>query len=300
MSGNERQRSQGRYTRRGSRPRQAIVFGVASVVASAFLAGCASSGTHPPVGLPSTEPYSATYTDAPVSDCPANATDPAVAELRQAKPRTPLPSDFQPVAAIRCVNTPRTDSSGVTYRDNEVQRASGNLSTLLTRLREPDEVMGAGQAVACPALGQIVPVLGLVGPDGTVIRPRFPIGICGLVRPDVQSAVNALAWKAETRTETKVTPVPGALAKNEPGCPQTTQFLLEWPQSGTPEPWSRVRHPPMPPTVLICVYAVQNTNTPEPVGALLGGLKLTPAQGRAVDQALAEASTGAYPVPRCG
>ncbi|MGH6655912.1 MAG: hypothetical protein ACRDVE_11990, partial [Actinocrinis sp.] len=89
-------------------------------------------------------------------------------------------------------------------------------------------------------------------------------------------------------------------AKNEPGCPQTTQFLLEWPQSGTPEPWSRVRHPPMPSTVLICVYAVQNANTPEPVGALLGGLKLTPAQGRAVDQALAEASTGAYPVPRCG
>ncbi|HEX5403713.1 MAG TPA: hypothetical protein VFX16_15585, partial [Pseudonocardiaceae bacterium] len=181
-----------------------IAFAAATVSMTVLLAGCAGSAATPQNSI-ATEAYKATYSDAPAGDCPANATDPAIAALRTVKPRTPLPADFQPVAALRCTNAYRTDGAGKTCRVNEVQRAGGDLSELISQLRRPDEVKVANTAVGCAAVGQIVPVFGLVDARGTVIRPRFPLGVCGLIQPQVQAAVNALAWKSETTGETKVT-----------------------------------------------------------------------------------------------
>lgn len=179
------------------------------------------------------------------------------------------------------------------------QRADTKLTDLINALHEPSVKTTQGVEVVCTAVGLQLPAFGLVGADGTVVRPQLPVTVCGMPLPDVLHAFNSLPWKTESETKTTRQSTTATLPSRPPaGCPSQTEYLIGWPVGESAEPWSRVRHPPMPPITLACEYRIDYGSTPEPVGTVISGTTLTPDQARKIQGAVDVASLpAATPLP---
>lgn len=285
-------------------------FAAVLAVVALVVSGCGSTrGTSPQAGLhtlsrlgtptartmpsPRSTTVTPAYDDAPGSNCPTSSADPAIGKLRSAPPRTQLPQGFRIVAVVRCT----TIAHGA-------QRADTKLTDLTNALREPSQIPVPGEQVVCAAIGLQIPVFGLVGADGSVIRPQLPLTVCGMPMPNVMSALNGLPWTTEAASESMTAnrPSTGAMgtlpSKPPAGCLASAEYLIGWPVVSSTIPWSQVRHPAMPPITLACVYRIDYGSTPEPVGTLVGGTTLTPDQTLEIQQVVDLAgSPAATPSP---
>jgi hypothetical protein len=236
------------------------------------------------------------YQSAGGSSCPSSATDPAIARLRAVTAESALPKGFDTVAVVRCLIDERAVAGDGSWQFAVAQRASAGLADLLRLLQQPNASAPARTQIACPADLLMVPDFGLVGSDGTVVRPKLPLTVCGAPMPNVLTALNGLPWKTET--ETKVTRIQ-TQAEIDTGCPSSYKYLPGFGLGGTPMPWSQVRHPPTAAIGVACVLRVDETTYPGPVGDFTVGKLLTAAQGTAVESMVDAASTAGSAAPPC-
>jgi hypothetical protein len=280
-----------------------------TMMVAALAAGCAStraaSTPQPGTGGSAVQHTAETggggglaYQNSDGGYCPAASTDPAVEKLHAITAESALPKDFHAVAIVRCISEQRAVKGDGTWVFDIAQRATANLSGLVGLLREPDQSPSPNSQVACAAALLLVPAFGLVGPDGTVIRPRLPVTECGQPQPAVLAALNALSWKTET--ETKVTRVLTEL-EAATGCGPDYKYLPGFSPSlsHSAVPWSQVKHPRMSPITLVCAYRIDQSSYPAPEGTFTTGTKLTAQQAPGVQQAVDSASTPASAAPPC-
>jgi len=106
----------------------------------------------------------------------------------------PLPGDFVPVSAARCVLVDDGSRDSATWIREE-QVARGGLDALVRALRLPSEPR---QALPCP---MPVPIgITLTDRHGTSVVPDPPRNFCGLPLSAVQDAIDALHWQVISRT----------------------------------------------------------------------------------------------------
>ena len=225
--------------------------------------------------------------------CPSDSTDPAVVKLRANLPRTALPADFHPVAAVRCMSRSRMVPGDGEWSFADADRADSGLAAMLAALRLPPQPTPTGQ-YACPAVGILVPPFALVDASGAVVAPILPQSFCGQPLEQVLDAMNALPWRTETEQKTTRLQTQAEL---DTGCSPAYKDLFALPVLTTPRPWSEVRAPAAPGPLKACVYTVPgDPKTTDPQFA--SGTTFSSAEVDAVDQALA-AMDGTAPAPAC-
>ena len=107
---------------------------------------------------------------------------------------SPLPGDFVPVSARRCVLVDDGTPDSTTWIREE-QVARGGFDALVRALHLPSEPR---QALPCP---MPVPIgITLTDRQGTNVVPDPPRNFCGLPLPAVQDAIDALPWQVTSRT----------------------------------------------------------------------------------------------------
>jgi hypothetical protein len=232
------------------------------------------------------------YTQAGGTFCPTTSADPAFDKLKAVTSDSTLPADFGTVEVVRCRSEVRTVPGDGEWNVDVAERATTGYSAFLGLLRESDESTPTGAPVACTADMLLVPDFGLVGKDGTVIRPKLPLTFCGKPRPEVLTALNDLPWSTvATAKDTQV----ATEGEVETGCPGAYKYLPNI-ELQTKQPWATERHPAVPATTVACVFRVEG-NGMNAVGQFVSGVVLTPAQGAAVDSAIGTASQ--TPAPAC-
>jgi hypothetical protein len=269
------------------------------VLLAALAAGCASTeAVTTPAAPVQTTPGAVgggyAYQHAAGTTCPAASTDLAIGQLRKITAETALPKDFHAVAVVRCMTDEQAVPGDGTWQFAIAQRASGNLTSLLALLRRPDQ--SPSPNVACAAELLLVPAFGLVGSDGTVIRPRLPVTECGVPLPDVLTALSDQPWKTET--ETKLTRIQTQLEATT-GCESAYKYLPGLKYSPPPIPWSQVRHPLLAPITLVCVYQVDHSNSTPAEGTFVTGTNLTAQRAPGIQQAVDSGSMSASAAPAC-
>jgi hypothetical protein len=105
----------------------------------------------------------------------------------------PLPASFVPVSVERCANGATAVPGNGLWTSATLQRSTGDLSRLLTALREPSATRKPG--TVCPALAMIPPQVVLINAAGQKLIPRLPVGDCGLTASAVLTALDALSWE---------------------------------------------------------------------------------------------------------
>ena len=290
------------------------VVGIGALFGVGLMAGCAanvSAGANGPTqvqtqsGAPNSGPATTpgqvgggqAYQSTGGGSCPTSATDPAIAKLRGVTTESVLPKGFNAVAAVRCSIEQHAVPGDGTWQFDVAQRASSGpgLADFLRLLQQPNESTPTNEQIACPADLLVLPDFGLVGSDGTVIRPKLPLTVCGQPLPNVLTALSALPWKTET--ETKVTQLQ-TQAEIDSGCPSGYKYLPGLGLGGAPIPWSQVRHPPMASVSVVCVFRVDYAVHPVAEGRFVSGYVLTAAQGTAA-QAAVDAASPAPTAPPC-
>jgi hypothetical protein len=119
-----------------------------------------------------------------------------------------LPSSFVPVSAERCVSGATTVPGKGLWTTATLQRTTGDLSSLVSALRQPTAARQPG--TMCPAIAVVPPQLALVDASGQTLIPKIPDGDCGQPSDQVMSALNSLRWQAVSVR--LIAPVPGANA----------------------------------------------------------------------------------------
>jgi|SRR5215469_501917 len=150
--------------------------------------------------------------------CPA--IDTGVAGLPGRGQRTlPIPAGFKPVAVVECVRIPAIAPVAGT-RIVEVRRvAVTSLGRLVAALRLPSTPRRRGILPACLAPISNLPWLVLIGPDDQLVRPRVPVGLCGLPIVPVLASLSSVHWR--TLGSTNGSPIGGRLpASGQPGAPR--------------------------------------------------------------------------------
>jgi len=256
--------------------------GVGSSVTQSTVPSPGAVGTEQPGG-------GLAYQSTGGKSCPQSSTDPAIDKLRTLTSEAALPKGFSAVAVVRCFVDQHAVAGDGTWQFAVAQRASSGLSEFLRLLQQPSASAPARATIACPADLLLVPDFGLVGSDGTVVRPKLPLTVCGQPLVNVLSALNGLPWKTET--ETKVTQVL-TQTEVETGCPSAYKYLPGLKNGADAIPWSQVKHPAPNPVTVVCVFRVDATTYPYPDGLFVAGKKLTGVQGTAA-LALAEGASTA-------
>lgn len=105
----------------------------------------------------------------------------------------PLPASFVPVSVERCANGATTVPGKGLWTTATLQRSAGDLSRLVSALRQPSAIRKPG--TICPALAMIPPQVVLVDAAGQKLIPTLPRGDCGLVSTAVLIALDALDWQ---------------------------------------------------------------------------------------------------------
>lgn len=184
--------------------------------------GSASSGSATPV--PTT-----TATGNPAPGSAACAGWPASAPYRS------MPLTFTPVTALRCVTGDKQIPGKGLYFTATLERSDGNLRALTIALQQrPGHV---AQGTMCPMIAIVPPQVVLIAKDGTMIRPKFPLGGCDMISSPALHALNALPWQAvSVRVYSRVsggtpTPSPGAASD-----PQNSDLAPGPAKSGTNQP----------------------------------------------------------------
>lgn len=143
--------------------------------------GSASSGGATPV--PTT-----TATGNPAPGSAACAGWPASAPYESA------PLTFTPVTALRCVTGDKQIPGQGRYFAATLERSDGDLRALTMVLRQrPGHV---AQGTMCPMIAIVPPQVVLIAKDGSMIRPKFPVGACDTIAIQAQRALNMLSWHA--------------------------------------------------------------------------------------------------------
>lgn len=104
-----------------------------------------------------------------------------------------LPASFVPVSVERCVNGVTPIPGKGLWTTATLQRATSDLSRLVSALREPSATRKPG--TVCPALAVIPPQVVLINAAGEKLIPRIPVGGCGLPAAQVLSALDSLHWQ---------------------------------------------------------------------------------------------------------
>ena len=223
-------------------------------------------------------------------DCPSSATDPAIGKLRALTTESALPKGFSAVAVIRCIGDQHAVTGDGIWQFAVAQRASSGLGEFLTLLQQPSASVPASPTFACTADLLMVPDFGLVGSDGTVIRPKLPLTVCLKPMVNVLSALNSLPWTTETEAKVKQTQTQAEL---DTGCPSGFKYLPGLKSGAAAIPWSQVKHPAPSPITVVCAFRVDSTGTtnPYPEGSFVAGKKLTGPQGSAAQAFVDGAST---------
>ena len=90
--------------------------------------------------------------------------------------RQPLPANFEPVAAVLCIEMAQDGAGSVAYAQ---RLADIEIEGLVDILRMEDE---APSTEACDSYHDPQPNLWLVDEDGSVVAPRWPLDGCGHLR----------------------------------------------------------------------------------------------------------------------
>ena len=112
--------------------------------------------------------------------------------------KQPLPKDFVPVTARRCVLKTVAVPGDGEWQVRDEQEATEGLDQLVAVLRQPSSPPVEGRA--CPAIGVVPADLTLVDAGGRTVDPSLPHGECGLPVAQAMQAVEALPWKSVKQT----------------------------------------------------------------------------------------------------
>lgn len=227
--------------------------------------------------------------------CPETATDPAIVKLRAQPPQVPLPRDFHPVAAVRCMSQSRMVPGDGEWEFADAQRADSGLAGLLTALALPSQKPPTGTEIACAAVGMLLPPFALVDAHGAIVDPVLPHDFCGTPLKQVLDAMDAVPWRIET--EQKISQLQ-TQPEVDSGCPSAYKDVFEIPVYSTPTPWSEVRAPAVSGPLKACVYTVPSGGTPITDTRFSKGATLDSTQEAAVTRALADID-GTTPAPAC-
>jgi hypothetical protein len=163
----------------------------------AGVAGCARA--HDAAGGP------AYASDAPSTDadglgnsCTTSPFAPPSASPDPASSGQPMPADFVPVSATRCLYPIVTVPGNGSWLVRVQQRATGDgLAELARALRLPSIL---DNKVACAGVGREPIVLTLTDGQGHTVIPQIPHTACGDPLPDVVQAIHTLPWQETSRT----------------------------------------------------------------------------------------------------
>jgi hypothetical protein len=154
---------------------------------------------------------------------------PACAGWPAGLPYQALPATFIPVTALRCITGTKDIPGQGPYFAATLERSDGDLRALAAALRQPSGHVQKG--IVCPAIAMLAPQVVLIGKDGSMIRPKFPVNGCGMIQSQALRTLNALPWHAVsvrvfsqvpggTGTPGRATPPPSGPAMtgmNKPG-----------------------------------------------------------------------------------
>lgn len=271
------------------------------LLAAGLCAGCGSATRTVSVGASGPAQSPATSPVGPLvgAQCPSGSTDPAITRLAAvttASPSTvPLPADFTAVAAVRCGVEVETIADDGTWTVALGQRATGNLDALITALRLPSVSPPAGTQIACAAVAMVLPNFALVDAQGRIVRPSLPHDACDSPLPQAVDALNALAWKTETKQ--KLAQVQ-TQAEIDTGCPNAYKDVFELPAGASSTPWIAPDGAPTVKPAAACEYTVSPTGgSPIGLGEFGHGVKLGSTQQLAIASALTNA--GSTPAAAC-
>ena len=129
-----------------------------------------------------------------------------------------IPRDFVPVAATRCTFVSENTPDGHPQRVRVEQRADGDLTALVTALKEKTGYPAKGE---CTMIERLAVVVTLVNEAGLHVTPTAPTHGCGDAFASVLMAVAQLSWTEVSRT-------PLAESQVGPGtqCPNVSQPVV--------------------------------------------------------------------------
>lgn len=114
-----------------------------------------------------------------------------------AAPAGRLPRAFQTASVLRCV----TETVSVPHKGQwtaaVLEKADQGLAPLTGALSAVSGHMEPGHM--CPQYVIVPPQIVLVGKDGAMVRPAFPVTSCGQIQPKALSALASLHWQTVSR-----------------------------------------------------------------------------------------------------
>ena len=288
------------------RARTAVVLG--SVLVGGLCAACGPSVAHTNIGVGSSTPTtsSSSISDSPASanadgtwtggtQCPAGSKDPAVVRLgaiAATAPTSLLPADFEAVAAVRCEVVLKTVAGDGIWDVALAQRATIDLDSLVSALRQPSSSAPTDAGFACAAVGVVLPNFALVDAHGRIVRPSLPHSQCGSPLVPALDALNALRWATETQQRLSQVETPAEVGT---GCPNAYKDVFDFRAAPAATPWVEAHGAASLKPTTVCEYRVSQVSAAGgiAVGMFDHGLKLSSAQQRAVAAAFADSSVSA-------
>ena len=272
------------------------------ILVGGLCVGCASRGTafvNPPAKDIASSPISSSPGNSTVDEiemqatqCPAGSTDSAIRQLAAdgvpSMSGPSLPADFDAVAVVRCVDKEEAVAGDGTWDVALGQRATGDISALVTALRTPSSSAPTATNFACSAVGYLLPNFALVNAQGEVVRPSLPHDGCDQPLSVALDAVNALTWK--TVTEQKLSQ-DQTQAEVDSGCLPSYKDVFELPVPSA-TPWTELTEP-----TTACEYKVSSKSGGVGIGRFVRGVTLDNAQRLAVSTAITGA--GSTPAKSC-
>ncbi len=139
--------------------------------------------------------------------CPADA---SITRRPGGSHGKPIPAGFTAAAVVECVRVPAIVPVSGTPIVELRRMAVAGLGRLLAALRLPSAPRSRGLDLACPTPVTVAPSIVLIGIDDRVVRPKVPVGLCGLPITAVQTSLSSLHWRTLSSTKgVSIGPHPG-------------------------------------------------------------------------------------------
>lgn len=169
------------------------------VLITLAVAACGSTSATPVrASAPSSAPVSVAPSRAPAPGAPvAPAAGKAPCTGWPSAPSGRLPRAFQPASVLRCVTETVSVPGKGQWATAILEKADQNLIPLTGALSAASGHMEPGHM--CPEYVIVPPRIVLVGKDGTMIRPAFPVTGCGQIQQKVLAALDGLHWRTVSR-----------------------------------------------------------------------------------------------------
>jgi hypothetical protein len=186
----------------------------------------------------------------------ASCSTPVVGRGPEPAPSTrPLPTDFTPVTARRCVPSTVVVPGDGEWRVHDDQEATGGLEALTEALRRPSSPQGNA---ACPAIAVAPVEITLVDAGGRTLNPAVPVDGCGFPQRGVLQAIESLPWKSVKQT--KVDRLRGQVELDS-GCAGQYKPIVDLATTGrTPTTTGPVFGATAPGSLTVCAYRLDPAN----------------------------------------